>query len=49
MIIKKDREENALYICSLTIIAEVGGGQQNKKATRIQRNCEGLNRKYTVG
>lgn len=27
---------------------EVGGGQQNKKATVIQGNCESLNHNYTI-
>lgn len=42
-----EKTDNVVYVCFLTVITEIGGGQQNKKATIIQRNREGLNHKYT--
>lgn len=48
MIIKKDRQKKSVFACNLTMSTEVGGGQQNKKATVIQRNCESLDHNHTV-
>lgn len=45
---KRQKKEKAVFVCSLTMSTEVGGGQQNKKATVIQRDCESLNHNYKV-